>query len=201
MIVDGGSDSLMAGDEEGLGDPIEDAVTVTTVASLNPRIVNILVSIGLCDDRYNHVSDAASLRAIAELTQIGGFLGSVSVEPSNPAYRFYRDCLDHIYQSQGFRSVLAGTIASAIEGWFGRDVVPPLVSGRVKAGELFLWPLMAVLWGFDVNIVASRSLIAKWIVECESVRECTDAFLAARAKLGAGLREVENIPRHEDMMA
>ena len=60
---------------------------------------------------------------------------------------------------------------------------------------------MAVLWGFDVNIVASRSLIAKWIVECESVRECTDAFLAARAKLGAGLREVENLPRDEDMMS
>lgn len=29
MIYDGGSDSLMAGDEEGLGDPIEDAVSQT----------------------------------------------------------------------------------------------------------------------------------------------------------------------------
>ncbi len=201
VIVDGGSDSLMAGDEEGLGDPIEDAVSVTAVASLDPRIVKILVSVGLGTDRYNHVSDAASLRAIAELTQIGGFLGAVSVEPSNPGYRFYRDCLDHIYQSQGFRSVLAGTIASAIEGWFGRDVVPPLIKGRVKAGELFLWPLMAVLWAFDVNIVARRSLIAQWIVECHSVRECTDAFLAARDKLGAGLRDVENFPSHEDMRA
>ena len=71
VIVDGGSDSLMAGDEEGLGDPIEDAVSVTAVASLDPRIVKILVSIGLGTDRYNHVSDAASLRAIAELTQVG----------------------------------------------------------------------------------------------------------------------------------
>ena len=34
VLVDGGSDSIMAGDEEGLGDPIEDAVSVTTVASL-----------------------------------------------------------------------------------------------------------------------------------------------------------------------
>ena len=201
VIVDGGSDSLMAGDEEGLGDPIEDAVSVTAVASLDPRIVKILVSIGLGTDRYNHVSDAASLRAIAELTQLGGFLGAVSLEPSNPGYRFYRDCLDHIYRGQGFRSVLSGTIASAIEGWFGRDVVPPLIQGRVKKGELFLWPLMAVLWAFDVNSVARRSLIAQWIVECQSVRECTDAFFAARAKLGAGLRDVENFPRHEEMRA
>jgi len=201
VIVDGGSDSLMAGDEEGLGDPIEDAVSVTAVASLDPRIVKILVSIGLGTDRYNHVSDAASLRAIAELTQLGGFLGSVSLEPSNPGYRFYRGCLEHIYRSQGFRSVLSGTIASAIEGWFGRDAVPPLIQGRVSEGELFLWPLMAILWGFDVNCVAKRSLIAKWIGECQSVRECTDALLAGRDKLGAGIRDVENFPRHEDMRA
>jgi hypothetical protein len=201
VIFDGGSDSLMAGDEEGLGDPIEDAVSVTAVASLDPRIVKILVSIGLGTDRYNHVSDAASLRAIAELTQTGGFLGAVSLEPSNPGYRFYRDCLEHIYRGQEFRSVLSGTIASAIEGWFGRDVVPPLIQGRVQAGELFLWPLMAVLWAFDVNSVTRRSLIAKWIVDCQSVRECTDAFLAARDKLGAGLRDVEDFPRHEDMRA
>ena len=60
VIVNGGSDSLMAGDEEGLGDPIEDAVSVATVASLDPRLLKILVSIGLGTDRYNHVSDAAS---------------------------------------------------------------------------------------------------------------------------------------------
>jgi hypothetical protein len=201
VIVDGGSDSLMAGDEEGLGDPIEDAVSVTTVASLDLPIVKVLVTIGLGTDRYNHVSDAASLRAIAELTQMGGFLGSVSLEPSSPGYRFYRDCLEHIYRGQGFRSVLSGTIASAVEGWFGRDVVPPLIQDRVKEGELFLWPLMAILWGFDVDCVARRSRIAKWIGECRSVRECTDAFLAGRAQLGAGLRDVENLPRHEDMRA
>ena len=201
VIVDGGSDSLMAGDEEGLGDPIEDAVSVTSVALLDPRIVKILVSIGLGTDRYNHVSDAASLRAIAELTRMGGFLGAVSLEPSNPGYRFYRDCLEHIYQWQGFRSVLSGTIASAVEGWFGRDVVPPLVQGRVRKGELFLWPLMAVLWAFDVDCVARRSFIAKWIVDCESARECTGALLAERDKLGEGLRPVENFPRHEEMRA
>jgi hypothetical protein len=201
VLVDGGSDSLTAGDEEGLGDPIEDAVSVTAVASLDPQILKILVSMSLGTDRYNHVSDAASLRAIAELTQLGGFLGAVSLEPSNPAYRFYRECLEHIYRGQGFRSVLAGTIASAIEGWFGRDVVPPLIQGRVNEGELFLWPLMAVLWAFDVKIVATRSLIANWIVECQSVREWTEAFLAARAQLGAGIRDVENFPRHEEMRA
>ena len=66
VIVDGGSDSLMAGDEEGLGDPIEDAVSVATVASLDPRLLKILVSIGLGTDRYNHVSDAALAKKLSQ---------------------------------------------------------------------------------------------------------------------------------------
>ena len=70
LVLDGGSDSLMAGDEEGLGDPVEDAVSLAAVAALDePRLaLRALIVIGLGADRFNDVSDAASLRAIAELT-------------------------------------------------------------------------------------------------------------------------------------
>ncbi len=199
VLVDGGSDSIMAGDEEGLGDPIEDAVSVTTVASLKEVKVRVLISIGLGTDRFNQVSDAASLRAIAELTKAGGFLGAVSLEPTGVGSLFYRDCLAYIYQRQGFRSVLAGTINAAVEGWFGRQEVPPMLRDRVRSGQLFLWPLMAVLWGFDVETVASRSLIAKWIRECQTVEDCYAALQRGRSQLGAAVRDVENVPRHEEM--
>jgi hypothetical protein len=199
MLVDGGSDSLMVGDEEGLGDPIEDAVSINAVASLGGLRAKVLVVIGLGTDRFNHVSDAASLRAVAELTRAGGFLGAVSLEPSAPGSVFYRGCLEHIYQRQRFRSVLAGTIDSAIQGWFGRDEVPPIVGPRVQPGDLYLWPLMAVLWGFDVEVVARRSLIGGWIRDCRSVPECYAELSKGRVALGARLRGVENIPRHEDM--
>jgi hypothetical protein len=199
VLVDGGSDSIMVGDEEGLGDPIEDAVSVTTVASLPELKARVLISIGLGTDRFNHVSDAASLRAIAELTRRGGFLGAVSLEPAGVGSSFYRDCLEHIYQRQGFRSVLAGTIASTIAGCFGREEVPPVLQGRVGTGQLFLWPLMAMLWAFDANVVAQRSLIARWIRNCQTVPECYLALEAGRRALGAGLRAVENLPRHEEM--
>jgi hypothetical protein len=199
VLVDGGSDSLMVGDEEGLGDPIEDAVSVATVASLTGLRAKVLIVVGLGTDRFNHVSDAASLRAVAELTRAGGFLGAVSLEPSAPGSLFYRGCLEHIYQRQGFRSVLAGTIDSAIQGWFGRDVVPPILERRVQPGELFFWPLMAVLWGFDVEAVAQRSMIGSWIRDCLSVSECYAELHRGRAALGARLRSVENLPRHEEM--
>lgn len=199
VIVDGGSDSLMVGDEEGLGDPIEDAVSVAAVASLSGLRAKVLVVVGLGTDRFNHVSDAASLRAVAELTQAGGFLGAVSLEPSAPGSAFYRGCLEHIYERQGFRSVLAGTIDSAIQGWFGRDSVPSILERRVRPGELFFWPLMAVLWGFDVEAVAQRSLIGRWIRDCQSVQDCYAELHKGRSELGAKLRGVENLPRHEEM--
>lgn len=188
-------------DDGAARDPIEDAVSLGTVASLGPDLVRILVSVGLGTDRYNHVSNASSLRAIAELTHLGGFLGSVSLEPSGPCFRFYRDCLEHIYRAQGFRSVLAGTVASAIQGWFGRRRRAPLVAGLVREGELFLWPLMAVLWAFDVDVVARRSLVVNWIAECPTVREYTDAYLAGRDGLGMTLRDVENFSLYEEMRA
>lgn len=199
VLVDGGSDSIMAGDEEGLGDPIEDAVSVTAVDSLKRLKARVLISIGLGTDRFNHVSDAASLRAIAELTRMGGFLGAVSLEPAGAGSSLYRDCLEHIYQRQGFRSVLAGTIASAIEGCFGREEVPPVLQERVCPGELFLWPLMAALWAFDIETVARRSLISNWIRDCQAVSDCEAALHAGRRALGASLRDVENLPRHEEM--
>jgi hypothetical protein len=201
VIVDGGSDSLMRGDEEGLGDPIEDAVSVTALADLHEIRERLLVTVGLGCDRFNQVSDAASLRAIAELTAAGGFLGAVALHEGSPAFAFYRDALDHLDARQPFRSVLSGAVISAGEGRFGRDEVPERLQKRVREGELFLWPLMAMLWGFDVRAVAARSLIAGWIREQTTVLGCHAALQDGRFALGAGLRDVEELPRHVEMRA
>ncbi|MGB0383712.1 MAG: DUF1152 domain-containing protein [Ardenticatenaceae bacterium] len=199
VLVDGGSDSLMVGDEEGLGDPIEDAVSVATVASLEGLKLKVLLSMGLGADRFNQVSDRASLRAIAELTAQGGFEGAFSLEPTNPGLLFYKACLEHIYQRQTFRSVLAGTIISAALGHYGSQDVPPLLQPRVQKGKFFLWPLMAMVWAFDVNKVAERSLIVDWLRDCQTVNECYHALNTGRQSLGHRIRAVENLPRHEEM--
>jgi len=195
VVIDGGSDSLMRGDEEGLGDPIEDCVTVTTVAQLD-GVESLLITVGLGADRYNQVSDASSLRAIAELTAAGGFLGAVAIAPDGPAFDFYRACLEHIEARQEFRSVLAGAIVAAGEGGFGGDAVPRLAS-RVRGNTLYLWPLMPILWGFDPAVVAARSLLSPWIRDAKTVDECYQAVSAGR--LAAGVRAVENLPRHEEL--
>jgi hypothetical protein len=196
VLVDGGSDSLMVGDEEGLGDPIEDAVSVAAVASLSGLRAKILISVGLGADRWNHVSDAASLRAIAELTSLGGYLGAVALEPAGAAFEFYRACVESIYARQEFRSVLAGAILAAGAGRFGPSGATAYHDGRVADGELFLWPLMAILWGFDVDAVAARSQLVAWLRTATTVEDCHAALRAGRAALGDRLREIEDLPRH-----
>lgn len=199
VLFDGGSDSLMAGDEEGLGDPIEDAVSIAAVAGLSRPRLKLLVSIGLGADRFNQVSDAASLRAIAELTAAGGFRGALSLEPDSAALDFYRGAIEHVYARQTFRSALTGFILAAAAGHYGGATVPAPLPPRVRPGGFFLWPLMAMLWAFDVEAVARRSRIVGWIRECQTVSECHLALHRQRAALGAGLRPVEELPRHADL--
>ena len=63
IVVDGGTDSLMAGNEADIGTPCEDMISLFAIEKL--EIPSVLCCIGLGADRYHGVSDASSLRAIA----------------------------------------------------------------------------------------------------------------------------------------
>jgi hypothetical protein len=151
IAFDGGTDSLVRGDEAGLGDPIEDAVTVGAFARITNVKCKLLVTVGFGCDRFNGVGDCASLRAVAELTAAGAFLGSLSLHADAEPYIFYRAALDHIYERQSFRSVLAGATCAAVEGSAFGFAFPDELNGRMRLGNrpaksgLFVWPLMAML--------------------------------------------------------
>jgi hypothetical protein len=200
LLFDGGSDSLMRGDENGLGDPVEDSTSIASVASLSQLKFSALIDIGLGTDRFIDVSDCASLRAVAEISRMGGFLGSVSLQQNTAPFDFYRRCVESIYSRQGFRSVLAGSIIAAAEGYFAGDEVPEHVRERVRKGGLFVWPIMAVLWGFDVRVVAERSWVVKWIKDAANAREANWKVDEERRKLRemGKIRDVEELPRHVD---
>jgi hypothetical protein len=225
IAVDGGSDSLMRGDENGLGDPIEDAVSVSAIASLccsvktfqessPPQPLGLLYSVGLGCDRFNSVSDSSSLRAVAELTQRGGFLGSYSFIHSGRRVEIYRNGLTHIYQRQQMRSILSGSILASAYGHYGSEIqspdgtpeidfgtrllppTSPSTSGSPGTDELFVWPLMSMLWMFDITIVAERSLICKWISSATTVKEAQRLFDNERRRLydQKVIRRVERLP-------
>jgi len=194
VLVDGGSDALMVGDELGLGDPIEDAVSVQAVAALEQVSCKVLLSAGLGVDRHNGVSDASSLRAVAELSAAGGFHGALAIEQGSAGHRFYRDCITHVYSRQTFRSVVTAAILSAVEGKFGAGDPARIADQPIGPESLFVWPPMSFLWAFDVETVARRSLLGGWLRIAETPAECYAAVREGRRALSQDLRSREQLP-------
>ena len=75
LLVDGGTDSLMRGDEDGLGTPHEDVASLAAVCDL-PLQRKLLVCLGFGIDAFHGVCHAHFLEAVAELTRCGAFLGA-----------------------------------------------------------------------------------------------------------------------------
>lgn len=186
VVFDGGADGLMRGDEAGLGDPVEDFVSITTVAGLAEVKERILVSIGIGTDRGNGISDASALRAITELTKMNGFLGSMSLEVSSSRFKFYKQCIEYIFNRQLAKSGCARQIISAIEGDFG-----------LNEDGLCITPLMAMIWAFEINTVAERSLISKWVKDGTSTKDNWRSVIVGRKN--CSIREIENLPLHQDL--
>lgn len=194
VLVDGGSDALMVGDEQGLGDPIEDAVSVQAVAALDGVACKLLLSAGLGVDRKNGVSDASSMRAVAELSALGGFRGALAIEPDSAGHRFYREGLEHIYSRQALRSTVTAAVLAAIEGHYGLGDVSHVAGEPLGPDSLFVWPPMSFLWGFDVATVAGRLRLGGWLRDAETPTECYRAVRKGRLALGKVRRGTERLP-------
>src|SRR6185437_2335991 len=75
ILIDGGTDSLMRGDEPGLGTPEEDIASLATVHQLQLD-TKLLVCLGFGIDTFHGVCHAHFLEAVSELSRNGGFLGT-----------------------------------------------------------------------------------------------------------------------------
>ncbi len=163
IAIDGGSDSLMVGDEAGIGDVVEDLVSITAIDSLKYPERKILLNVGLGVDRYNDVSDASALRAVAELTKSRAYLGCIGIEPDSPDYRFYRSAVEHIHQRQSFKSTVTDFVSSSVEGYYGHESSPNIRLKDNSETGYFIWPMMSMIWAFDLPGVAKRSKIPEAI--------------------------------------
>src|SRR5687768_5162111 len=91
ILADGGTDSLMRGDEEGLGTPQEDMTSICAVNRLDAAKVprKLLVCLGFGVDAFHGVCHAHVLEAIAELARAGGYLGAFSLTSEMPEVQLF----------------------------------------------------------------------------------------------------------------
>jgi len=145
ILVDGGTDSLIFGDEPGLGTVVEDAVSIIAACDVAGERT-VLAAIGFGIDHFHGVSHHSFLENVARLAQSGGYLGGVSLVQGTPEADAFLDLVAYANQRQpAHRSIVCNSIASALRGEFGNFQA----TNRTSGSDLFINPLMTQYWAFD----------------------------------------------------
>jgi hypothetical protein len=184
VLVDGGTDILMRGDEAGLGTPEEDMTSLAAVSGLDVPC-RLVCCIGFGIDAHHGVCHAHFLENVAALTQQGGFLGAQALLPAMPEVKDYLSAVALAEaRTKGRESIVNASLASAIEGHFG-DFHR---MSRTEGSQLFINPLMALAWMFDLPAVAAHSL---YLRDLEGTRTIWDVA----ARIEAFRNGVKSRPR------
>jgi len=178
VLVDGGTDSLMRGDEPGLGTPVEDIASICAVDALDVER-KLLVCIGFGIDAYHGVSHFHVLEAISELAQAGGYLGAFSLTADMQESRDLHEAATFALERCVLPSIVLTSILAAIDGRFGDHHA----TRRTRSSELFINPLMSLYWCFDLRSVASRILYREQIRDIETFHDTVFAIQRFRAAL------------------
>ncbi len=167
LLIDGGVDSLVRGDERGTGTLIEDACSLYAVNELADIPVRLLACLGMGAEQ--DMTYAQILQNIATLTAANGFLGSCALTPQMEAYQLYEEAVVYA-QSQPVQdaSVINSSIISAVQGHYGDYHL----TEKTKGGRLWISPPMTLYWFFDLPAVARHNLYLPHL-------EGTDSFMAA----------------------
>jgi hypothetical protein len=146
VLVDGGTDILMRGDEAGLGTPEEDMASLAAVSGLS-ELERLVVCLGFGIDAYHGVNHVDVLENLAALDRSGAYLGALSIPSGSAEAASYLDLVDYAQAVTPLRpSIVNGQIAAALRGTFG-DVT---FTKRTAGSELFVNPLMAVYFAVDL---------------------------------------------------
>jgi len=190
VLVDGGTDSLMRGDEVGLGTPAEDIASILAVANL-PAPTKLLVCLGFGVDRFHGVCHAQFLEGVAELSRAGAFLGALSLTREMEEVRLFEEATRYVQQrTPGRESVVCASIVSALAGDYGD--VHRLERTRRSGSRLWINPLMTLYWAFELEAVARRVLYRDWLEETETLAELVARIEAYRKQ--CAVRPWEDIP-------
>ena len=179
VLVDGGTDSLIFGDEPGLGTVVEDAVSIVAACdAAGDR--TLLAALGFGIDHFHGISHHSFLENVARMSRAGGNLGQVSLVHGTGMADDFIDLVDYANQRQPrHRSIVCNSIASAIRGEFGDSQA----TNRTSGTELFINPLMAQYWTFSADKVVEHMEFATDLAKTMTFREASLAIEMHRERV------------------
>ncbi len=180
VLVDGGVDSLLRGDETNLGTPEEDLCSMLAVRHA-PVAHRLLMCVGFGAEQRDGIAHAQVLERVAGLTAAGGFLGVSALLGSMAAGRGYLDALERVFAGQSGvkRSHIHSEVRAAMGGAFG-DAGP----------DRWRWPLLNMLWFFDLDPVVDTHLFIEHLAGTQTIGEVTLYVDGLRRSVGSRPRTV-----------
>lgn len=179
VLVDGGTDSLMRGDEEGLGTPHEDIASLAATYDL-PVQRKLLACLGFGVDHFHGVCHFHFLEAVAELARAGAYLGAFALTNELPCVRKFREATEHAFRCMPRHvSIVNSSILSALAGHYGDHHA----TDRTFDSTLWINPLMSLYWCFLLVPVAGRVLYLEQMAgtrDFEEVRELITRWRGTR---------------------
>ena len=170
LLIDGGVDSLVRGDETDIGTALEDAASLAVVNELTDVPIRLMGCVGFGIERdmaYGHIFEN-----IATLTAEGVFLGSCSMLREMESYQHYEAALLAVQNvPDQDSSVINSSIISAVRGHYGNYHL----TEKTENSAIWISPLMPIYWFFDLPGVARHNHFLSHIMETE---DAVDLFRA-----------------------
>jgi hypothetical protein len=176
VLVDGGVDSIMKGDERKIGTPVEDACTVIAANKLNVKTKQ-LICLGFGAEL--DVCSASALETISDLIRKNAFLGSIALTKDMPEVKQFAEATKFVfYEMGGSESVICSSILSALDGHYGDYHQIK----RTVGSQLWINPLMAFYWAFDAQKVEENILYIDMIRDALTRAEVSQAIMKFRSE-------------------
>ena len=170
ILVDGGTDSLLRGDEPDLATPSEDLTSVAAVHSLDIPC-KLLCCIGFGVDTFHGVCHHYVLQAVADLTRSGHFLGAFSLMQEFEEAQKLKSAAEYVFSCMPkVPSIVLSSILDSLSGEFGNHHATERTHGSV----LYINPLMSLYWSFKLDGVAERCL---YLDRLEGSQTCNEILI------------------------
>lgn len=181
ILVDGGIDLVLKGNESSIGTPAEDLASLQAVRGL--RVPSFVMCVGFGAELREGIPHAQVLERIAELERGDGYLGAVSLSREGAEGAAYLDALSFVREGQAEQrgTHIHHVVRSAMQGRYGED-----------GSDVWFSPLASIAWFFSVQALADSHEFAHHLEDTETIWDVTVAVRACRQSLA--IRERTSIP-------
>jgi len=182
VLLDGGIDALLRGDESSLGTPAEDLASLLAVRRL-PLANKTMCCVGLGAELRDGICHEQVFHRIAELTRREAFLGATALVRQTRPGELYCDAIEYAFkhQAEQKRSHVHKIVRAATHGEYGAD-----------GPHIWVSPLLSLYWFFRLDDVADTHLFLNDLWQTETIWDVTAAVEAARKAVT--IRDRTSIP-------